>query len=590
MTDFDQQPVSPGRLPPLTQVHIPEGVTLFVGPRSSETVVLDGQVKQAVETGRNRLLIMGAVFCFCFFVLAIRLLDLSVLRQPDDSRAATSGEPIAERAAITDRNGTVLATNLTTASLYANTTKLIDVDEAVSKLMRVLPDMSRVELDAKLRSGKSFVWIRRNLTPRQEYEVNSLGLPGLAFQREERRVYPFGRLAAHVLGFVDIDSKGISGVEARFDEDLRDPTRAGKPLQLSIDIRIQHAVTDELAKAIQTFRAIGGAALVQDVRTGELVAMVSLPDFDPNNPREATPENRFNRATLGTYEMGSTFKTFNTAMALDSGVAKLTSSYDATHPIRVARFTINDDHPKYRWLSVPEIFIYSSNIGSVKMALDVGVDGQRDFLTRMGMTRRLSVELPETGTPQVPNPWREINAMTIAFGHGLSVTPLHLSTGVSALVNGGIYFQPTLLHPDGAHPPAGERVISSKTSAAMRKLMRLVVTMGTGRKADVPGYWIGGKTGTAEKASAGGYARKALLSSFVSAFPMTEPRYVVLVMIDEPKGTKETYGYATGGWTAAPTAGRIVERIAPMLGVLPTEGPDPATEGGVLISASTDKD
>ena len=592
MSDFvDPGPRVGGPLPPLSAVHIPEGTAFFGTARPRPTVMLDGQTKQAVEMGRNRLMIVGAVFCFCFLVLGLRLFDLGVLSRPDDPRGTAVAEPVVERAPIVDRNGNILATNLTTASLYADTSKLIDVDEAVTKLMRVLPDLSRGELDAKLRSGKSFVWIRRNLTPRQEYEVNSLGLPGLAFQREERRVYPFGRLAAHILGFVDIDSKGISGIEARFDELLRDPARQGRALQLSIDIRVQHAVTDELARAVQTFHAIGGAAVVQDVRTGEIIAMASLPDFDPNNPREATPENRFNRSTLGTYEMGSTFKTFNTAMALDSGVAKLTSGYDATHPIKYGRFTINDDHAKARWLSVPEIFIYSSNIGSVKMALDAGTDRQRDFMTRIGMTRRLPIELPEAGAPQVPNPWREINTMTVAFGHGISVTPLHLVTGVSALINGGIYFPPTLLRAEADRPPTGERVISSKTSAAMRKLMRLVVTMGTGKKAEVPGYWIGGKTGTAEKVGVhGGYARKALLSSFISGFPMTEPRYVVLVMIDEPKGTKETYGFASGGWTAAPTVGRIVERIAPMLGVLPTEGPDPATAGGVLIAASAGKD
>lgn len=589
MNGHDPDLIPRAPLPRLSPVHIPEGAPIFTGNRPRPTVVLDGQTKQAIEIGRNRLIVLGAVFCFCFLMLSLRLLDLSVFSQPDDVRRAAI-EPLVARAAITDRNGTILATNLTTASLYADTSKLIDVDEAVAKLMHVLPELSRQELDTKLRSGKTFVWVKRNLTPRQEYEVNSLGIPGLSFQREERRVYPFGRLASHVLGFVDIDSKGISGIEARFDEVLRDPARSGKPLELSLDIRVQHAVTDELARAIQTYRAIGGAALVQDVRSGEIVAMVSLPDFDPNNPGGANQETRFNRATLGTYEMGSTFKTLNTAMALDYGVTSLRGGYDASHPIKVARFTINDDHPKYRWLSVPEIFIYSSNIGSVKMALDVGIERQKDFMTRMGMTRRLPIELPEAGQPLVPNPWREINAMTISFGHGISVTPLHLVTGVSSIVNGGIFFPPTLLHADPARPPVGERVISSQTSLAMRRLLRLVVTNGTGRKSDVPGYWIGGKTGTAEKAAGGGYARKALLSSFIAAFPMTEPRYVVLVMIDEPKGTKETYGYATGGWTAAPTVGHIVERIAPMLGVLPTDGPDPATAGGALIAVSADKD
>lgn len=578
-------------LPPLSAVHIPEGSPFSPGHRLRPTIMLDGQTKQAIEIGRNRLMIVGTVFCFCFLALALRLFDLGVFSRPDEPRGVAVVEPVVERAPIVDRNGNILATNLTTASLYADTSKVIDVDEAVTKLMRVLPDLSRGELDAKLRSGKTFVWVKRNLTPRQEYEVNSLGLPGLAFQREERRVYPYGRLAAHVVGFVDIDSKGISGIESRFDDLLRDPSRHGMPLKLSIDIRVQHAVTDELARAVRTFSAIGGSAIVQDVRTGEIVAMVSLPDFDPNNPREATPENRFNRSTLGTYEMGSTFKTLNTAMALDSGVAKLTSGFDATHPIRYGRFTINDDHAKARWLTVPEIFVYSSNIGSVKMALAAGTDRQREFMAKIGMTRRLPIELPEAGSPQVPNPWREINTMTVAFGHGISVTPLHLSTGVAALINGGIYFAPTLLRAEADRPPTGERVISSKTSSAMRRLMRLNSVMGTGKNAEVAGYWVGGKTGTAEKVNAhGGYARKSLLSSFVAGFPMTEPRYVVLVMVDEPKGTKETHGYATGGWTAAPAVGRIVERIAPMLGVLPTQGPDPATAEGILIAASAGKD
>lgn len=581
----------PPMIPPEARhapLHVPTGTPFGVSPRQRPMVLLDGQAKHAVEIGRSRLFLIAGLFALCFVMIAGRMLELALFSRPDESRVVAVEAPV-ERAPIADRNGQILATNLAVASLYVDTTKILDIREAVTKLSRVLPELSAADLDAKLRTGKTFVWIKRGLTPRQEWEVNSLGLPGFAFQREERRVYPYGRLAAQVLGYVDIDLKGISGTEAYFDETLRDPARHGRPLRLSLDIRVQHAVADELAKTIAHFEAIGGAGIVLDVRTGEVLAMVSLPDFDPTDPGAASADARFNRATLGVYEMGSTFKTFNTSMALDYGVTTLRGGYDATNPIRVARYTINDDHPKHRWLSVPEIFMYSSNIGSAKMALDVGSERQKAFMTRLGMTRRMALELPELGLPLVPNPWREINTMTIAFGHGLSVTPLHLISGLATVANGGLRFQTTLLRADPANTPVGERVISSQTSAAMRRLLRLVVTGGTGRKADVPGYFVGGKTGTAEKVVGGSYAHKALLSSFISAFPMTEPRYAVLVMVDEPKGQKDTYGYATGGWTAAPATARIIERIAPMLGVLPSDGPDPVDVGAVLaIKAGKD--
>jgi cell division protein FtsI (penicillin-binding protein 3) len=341
-------------------------------------------------------------------------------------------------------------------------------------------------------------------------------------------------------------------------------------------------VRDELARQIAAFDAIGGTGVVLDVETGETIAMVSLPDFDPNVAGQVDPDTRFNRATLGVYEMGSTFKIFNTAMALDLGTASMRSGYDATHPIKISRFTINDFHGKKRWLTVPEIFKYSSNIGSVKMALDVGTERQRAFLTRLGMLRETAVELPERGLPLAPNPWRPINTMTIAFGHGLSISPLHLASGVATVVNGGIRQPVTLLRADTPSP--GERVISESTSDSMRRLMRLVVQDGTGSKADALGYIVGGKTGTAEKVGGrGGYKRKALLSSFVAAFPMQAPRYVVLVMVDEPKGNKESHGYATGGWVAAPAISRIVARAAPLLGVAPVDPEAPEIRRDLMI-------
>ena len=557
-------------------VHVP-GLARDPFPLKRPAVHLEGAAKQVIEVGRNRLIVTAAIFTLCFVVLAARLLDLAVFRDPElAARGHGAGAAIAARADIVDRNGVMLATNLETASLYADATKILDPREAALSLAAILPELSRADLETRLSSGKSFIWIKRNLTPRQQWQINALGIPGLAFQREERRVYPQGSLAAHVLGFVDIDNRGISGVEAYFDERLRDAARRDTPLALSLDVRVQHAVADEVAKAVREFRAVGGAGLVLDVRTGEVLAMASLPDFDPNDPRDVSQDAKFNRVCLGVYEMGSTFKTFNTALALDSGTATFASSYDATRPIKIARFTISDSHPENRVLTVPEIFMYSSNIGSVRMALDVGTERQQDFMARLGMLRRASIELPELGMPLVPNPWREINTMTIAFGHGMSVTPLHLATGISAMVNGGTLRPATLIKAEGGRAQAGQRVISEHTSEQIRRLMRLVVMRGTGKKAEADGYLVGGKTGTAEKVGAhGGYAKKALLSSFVGAFPMNNPRYVVLVMIDEPQGNKETYGFATGGWVAAPSVSRIVTRIGPMLGMPPVDEQSP---------------
>jgi len=379
-------------------------------------------------------------------------------------------------------------------------------------------------------------------------------------------MYPMGSLAAHALGFTDIDNRGLAGVERYFDKELR--TRQ-ENMALSIDVRVQHVMEHELGLAMKKFSAIGAAGLVMDVNTGEVVAMSSLPSFDPNQPGDIDQDLRFNRTTLGVYEMGSTFKIFTTAMALDAGTVSLQGGYDATNPIRIARFTIRDFHAKKRWLSVPEIFMYSSNIGTVKMALDVGIPGHRNFLTSIGMMKPVAIELSETGAPLTPDRWREINSMTISFGHGLAVSPLHLVAGVSAMVNGGIYRTPTLIRREPTEVSVGKRVITADTSAKMRRLMRLVVENGTGRNAAAPGYLVGGKTGTAEKVSGNGYKKKALISSFVAAFPMHKPRYVVLVMLDEAKGIKETFGYATGGWVAAPAVGAIVQRVAPVLGLRP---------------------
>ncbi|MBX9635215.1 MAG: penicillin-binding protein 2, partial [Magnetospirillum sp.] len=516
---------------------------------------LDGVRTQALETSRGRLVATAIIFMIAFGLITVRMIDVAVL---DSNPAKPRALPTArteglemERTDITDRNGVILATSLPTVSLYAKAHEILDAAEAADKLVVVLPDLNKADVQAKLAGGKQFVWLRRNLTPRQQYDVNALGIPGLYFEKGERRVYPHGNLAAHIVGMTDIDNKGIAGIEKRFDEALRTGT---DPVKLSIDIRLQTVVRNELLRSMAEFRALGALGMVLDVHTGEMVAMVSLPDFDPNDPPAGQSDALFNRATKGAYEMGSTMKLFNTAMAIESGKFNINSSIDCTKPLVFAGHTIHDDHPMNRWASVAEILVHSSNIGSARMALEAGTDFQRAFMGRIGMLHTPAIELPEVGGPLVPNPWREINTVTISFGHGLSVTPLQLVQGTSALVNGGVFHPMTLLAKNDNQPIPGERVIKTKTSDQVRNLMRMVVTEGTGKKADVAGYEVGGKTGTAEKAVNGSYKKKAVLSSFVAAFPMDNPRYVVLASIDEPQGTKETFGFITAGWTAAPTA------------------------------------
>ena len=551
---------------------------------------LDGVHKHAIETGRNRLIVTGIAFFAVFAAIGVRMVDISLFQgtevTPRAPKMARTAELSMGRADIVDRNGVILATSLPTVALYANPKEILDAREAATLLLTVFPDMKQAELQSRLSIDRSFVYLRRNLTPQQQYSVNSLGIPGLYFEKSERRIYPQGSLVSHVVGLADIDGKGIAGIEKSFDTDLR---AGSEPLRLSIDSRVQLVVHEELKKSITEFKAIGGTGMVMDVRTGELLAMVSQPDYDPNFPAQTTSESMFNRATLGVYEMGSTFKLFNTAIALDSGKATPNSIYDASKPIKISRFTISDFHGKYRPQTVTEILTNSSNIGSAKMAVDFGTETQRAYFSKFGLLQPAAIELPEIGSPLVPRPWREINTMTISYGHGIAVTPLQTISGISSLVNGGFYRQATLLkYQPGTEIPAVP-ILKGKTSQQMRRLMRLVVTQGSGKKADVPGYHVGGKTGSAEKTDGRkGYKRKSLLSSFVAVFPTGNPRYAIIVMIDEPQGTKETYGFATAGWTAAPAISRIASQIGPMLDVPPApDSEDPALAGSRNQMAQT---
>ena len=556
-------------------------------PRREEIVQLEGATKRALEAGRSRLLVGAALFALAFVAIAGRLVDVTLLedgiepRMGGEQRAIAA--PVAERADIVDRNGVVLATSLSTASLFANPHQIKDVDEAARELVATLPGMSLPELKAKLGADKTFVWLQRNLAPRQQLDVTRLGITGLYFQADERRVYPLGALTSHIVGFTDIDNKGLGGIEQSFDDVL---AGGRHPVQLSIDVRIQQILREELQRGIDDFTGIGGAGIVLDAQTGEILALVSLPDFDPNQVAAASPDQRFNRATLGTYEMGSTFKTLNTAMALDSGKVRMTDTFDAAHTISIGRYTIHDFEPMRRALTVPEIFMYSSNIGAARMAILVGIDTQKAFMAKFGMLRPVSLELPELGKPQYPADWRPINRMTIAYGQGIAVSAVHVVSALAALVNGGVMRPATLIKRAPDEVSDGQRVISASTSQKMRELLRLVVQVGTGKSAEAPGYLVGGKTGTAQKQKGRGYAPNARLSSFLGAFPMNAPRYVVFAMVDEPKPNARSYGFATGGWVAAPVVSRVVQRMAPMLGIAPIPKDAPEAQNELLTQVS----
>jgi cell division protein FtsI (penicillin-binding protein 3) len=546
----------------------------------------EGPAQQSLETSHTRLIITGALFCLAFLVIGARLVEVAGFKSggPRLAHSRVAERIETSRADIVDRNGVLLATTLVTPSLFANPKQIQDPHGVARKLAGVLPDLDEGEVYAKLASDKSFVWLKRQLTPRQELAVNRLGIPGLQFQDEERRIYPKGSLTAHIVGYTGIDNKGLAGMERGLDEVLRD--RHG-PAALSIDVRLQYILRDEIARQIADFNAIGGMGVIMDVNTGEILALVSLPDFDPNNLGTATPDATFNRATLGIYEMGSTFKIFNTAMALETHTATLASSYDATEPLHIGRFTIHDDHPQRRWLTVPEIFEYSSNIGSARMAVEAGTDQQKQFLGRLGLLKAPAFELPEIGAPLVPSPWHEVNTMTVAFGHGISVSPLQMATAVSAVVNGGVLHRATLIKHPAGYAPLGQQVLSAQTSEDMRRLLRLVVERGTGKLANAPGYLVGGKTGTAEKVSGARYNHKELLSSFIGAFPITDPRYLVMISIDEPHGNKQSAGFATGGWAAAPGVSRVVQRMAPLMGIQPLDEDSPEIRRSLMVDSLT---
>lgn len=556
--------------------------------------VLYGKDVDRTLKAKARLGLAIVVFIGIYGVIAGRLMMFAMVSDQHGGHRRIGQDAVATaRPDILDRNGQILATDIKTPSLFAEPRKLIDVDEATELLTAEMPDLDSIEVRDRLASKRGFVWLKREISSQQQKDIYHLGIPGVGFLTENRRVYPNGPAVSHVIGHVNIDNQGIAGMEKWLDgQGLAALHMAGlatdrlqQPIHLALDLRVQYALREQLVAAREKFKTIAAAGIIADVNTGEIVAMVSEPDFDPNNPKQANDPTRLNRLTTGVYEMGSTFKALTLAMALDSGKINLDSKFDARFPLHYGKFTIHDYHAEKRILTVPEIFTYSSNIGTAKMALSLGVDYHKAFLKKLGQLDRLRTELPESAEPLVPKNWGELNTVTIAFGHGIAVAPLQAVMGISALVNGGYLIPPTFLKrsPEEAMKLA-TRVIKPDTSDKMRYLMRLNVEKGTAKKANIPGYYIGGKTGTSEKVIGGRYSKTKLLTSFTAIMPADKPRYIVLIMLDEPQALKETFGYATSGWNAVPVGGAVVERVAPLLGIKPRLNLPPADQ--LILAAS----
>jgi cell division protein FtsI (penicillin-binding protein 3) len=523
-----------------------------------------------MATARGRTLALSLMFCVGFVALSARAVQIGVFRPVDEAATAARADatPPSNRADIVDRNGQLLATSLVAHSLYADPKRIWDPVETARALRTVFPDLDEAELIAKLSSRSRFEWLKRRLTPKQKQAVWALAQPGLEFIEESDRVYPMGRLGGHVIGSMQPDGKGINGMERAMNDRLMTGDSA-TPLKLSIDSRIQFLVETELAREASAQRAIGGAGIIMDVRTGEVIASASWPFMDPNKPETNSPNEQNNRATNSRYEMGSTFKVFTVAIGLEDKVITPDTSFDARAPMRIGSETIHDFHGQNKMLSVVEILSHSSNIGTVRIARTVGAPRVKEFFNRIGLMESAGGELAEAARPLLPRRWSDISAATASFGHGIAVSPMAVTAAYGAISNGGHYVRPTFLARDPSSPVNSRQVLSPETSTTIVDLMRKVVTEGTGRRADALGYLVAGKTGTGEKAGPNGYDSNRRVSSFAGVFPANAPRYSILILLDEPKGSVQTGGVATAGMTAAPSVARIIERAAPILGIMP---------------------
>ncbi len=537
--------------------------------------------RRKAPTPRSRLAILGTVLVLAYSVIGGKLIYYGVHGDPSTSAILPKPSSVASRPDILDRNGELLATDIRTVSMFAEPIKIVDVDDAVEKLATVFPDLDKRSTFQKLSNRRShFAWLKRQLSPKQQSEVLKLGIPAIGFRPEVKRFYPGGRTAAHILGYVDIDNHGVSGMEKYLDDQGLSAlastglTIAGslEPVKLSIDIRAQNAVHDVVADAIGRYQAQSAGAVILDIYTGEVLAMASAPDFDPNDPQADGDKGWLNRMSNGTDEMGSVFKTFSIAMAIDTGKIKLSDTFDASTPLHYGGFTIHDDRdvPR-RVLSIPEIFRYSSNVGTAKMMDVVGMDIQKEYLTRFGLLSKMQTELPEVKAPSQPRVWKKINSITAAFGHGVATTPMQTAVAGAALLDGGELIEPTFLPRTREEAAETEQpVVKKSTSDTIRYLFKLNGEQGTGRTADVPGFHVGGKTGTANKVIHGVYSHKLSFNSFLAGFPMQNPRYVVLSFIDQPLTGLHNLNLAAE--TAAPMVADIVKRVGPILGVQPDFG------------------
>ncbi len=532
---------------------------------------------------------MALAIVVAFAAIGVQLVRLALKGQvePQASMTRTLTQSF-WRPDIVDRRGRLLATDVEAPTLYADPALMIDVDMAVERLTQVFPELDGTELRRTLSDrDRRFVRLRRGVSPATAQRIHDFGLPGLAFRNEPKRVYPNGPLAGHVIGHVNGDNQGTSGIERYIDGTVgieavhSDATGSLAPVRISIDLAVQHALESELRVAEREYRAAGAGGIILDVDTGEVLASASLPEVDPADRMQGLDPARLGKLADGVYELGSIFKTITVAMALEAGTADLGKVYDVRAPLRVGRYTIRDLHPLGRPLTVREIFLHSSNVGAGMMGLELGPARQRDFLSRLGLTEPMRSEAGPVAAPKLPAHWGQAETITISYGHGLAVAPIQFAAAAAALVNGGWRVTPTYRLAQGAPAEGAMRVVRAETSAALRELLRrnVVSPHGTGRRADVPGYEVGGKTGTAEKPGPGGYRDDAVIASFLAAFPMSDPKYLVLVLLYEPKATEATGGRITAGVNAAPVAGRIIARAAPLLGVLPRQA-DKESAGG----------
>ena len=525
------------------------------------------------------------VFCSFIAIVIIATIGtriISLAEAQNNLRLATHGQAANEmRGRILDREGRLLAGNLPITVLHANPSEIMNLSEAAISLDKILPHLNSADLRALLSKKTKYVELDRQLSPKQHAAILQLGIPGVYFANGTTRIYPRGQTAAHILGAVDKDHAGIAGIEKAFNPILS----AGDDVTLSLDIGLQTIISREIQKQIDRFEAIGGAGVILDIHTGEILAAASLPRFNPNQFALASADARFNRATKGLYEMGSTFKVLNTAIALETGAADINQRFDVGKPMRISRFTITDYKPRNRPLNVPEIMVYSSNIGSARIAEEIGAETQQAYMEKLGLLDRLPLEVPETSKPLSPKTWRRSTTATVSYGHGISISMVHLASAIAAASGTGYWVAPSLIKSKNGNIPLKLRVFSDSTTRAVRSMMRLVVSHidGSGNYAEAPGYMVGGKTGTAEKTKIGGYNEKANVTTFAAVFPVHEPRYVIITMIDEPKGQKHSYGYATAGWVAAPPVRSIVEQIAPLLAIHPVDENSPSIRQKLML-------